>query len=310
MLPKINPVQEKNKIVNFIRSTLKNQGFTKAIIGLSGGIDSATSFYLLKETLPPENIFVALLDYFHRPDKTVNRLLQQFKIPKQNIYKISIKSAVDELIKFAGVEGKEVPVITGAKNTDSQYMSRVDANYRDKLKPTSLMHVQEDVFKPLKKIRLGPPAIASLRRLRAGNIMARVRMIILFDLAKKHNALVCGTENKTEYLLGYFTRFGDEASDIEPIKHLYKTQVYQLAKHLGVPDQIINRRPTAGLWSSQTDEGEFGFSYEEADNVLYLYSDKKISTEKIIKMGYLHAKKILAFVKKNEFKRKTPYCLY
>src|SRR3989338_9674667 len=115
-----------------------------------------------------------------------------------------------------------------------------------------------------------------IRRIRLGNIMARIRMIILFDLAKKHNALVLGTENKSEHLLGYFTRFGDAASDIEQITHLYKTQVYELAKYLKVPEEIIKAKPSAGLWNEQTDEGEFGFSYQEADQVLYQYFDQKI----------------------------------
>jgi len=146
-------------------------------------------------------------------------------------------------------------------------------------------------------------------RIRLGNIIARVRMIILFDLAKKHNALVCGTENKSEKLLGYFTRFGDAASDIEPISHLYKTQVRELANYLKLPQKIIEAKPTAGLWPGQTDEGEFGFTYQEADNVLSLYFDKKISTKKIRSLGYKNALKILAFAKKNSFKEKVPYLL-
>ncbi|MEK7102090.1 MAG: NAD(+) synthase, partial [Patescibacteria group bacterium] len=77
-----------------------------------------------------------------------------------------------------------------------------------------------------------------------------------------------GTENKTEHLLGYFTRFGDEASDIEPLRNLYKTQVYALAKELGIPEPILTKAPTAGLWEGQTDEGEFGFTYKEADKIL------------------------------------------
>ena len=146
-------------------------------------------------------------------------------------------------------------------------------------------------------------------RVRIGNIMARVRMIIIYDLAKKHNALVCGTENKSEHLLGYFTRFGDEASDIEPILHLYKTQVYQLARSLKIPEEIINAKPTAGLWTGQTDEAEFGFSYEEADQVLYLYFDQKLSLDEIKKRRFKNAIKILEFVKKNSFKHHTPYTL-
>jgi len=95
---------------------------------------------------------------------------------------------------------------------------------------------------------------------RLGNIMARVRMIILFDQAKKENALVCGTENRTEHLLGYFTRYGDVASDFEPISHLFKTQVYQLANYLQIDKNIMKRTPSADLWEGQTDEGEFGFT--------------------------------------------------
>jgi NAD+ synthase len=146
-------------------------------------------------------------------------------------------------------------------------------------------------------------------QVRLGNIMARVRMMILYDLAKKHNALVCGTENKSEYHLGYFTRFGDEASDFEPIQHLYKTQVYQLAKHLNIPEKIIDSVPTAGLFTGQTDEKDFGFSYEEADGVLNLYFDRKKSLSEIISLGYPNAKKIIARVSSNSFKHCLPYVI-
>ena len=128
-------------------------------------------------------------------------------------------------------------------------------------------------------------------------------------LAKQLNCLVLGTENKTEYLLGYFTRFGDEASDIEPIQHLYKTQVYELAKYLKVPEEIIKATPSAGLWSGQTDEGEFGFSYQEADPVLYLYFEKKQTVEEIKKLGCKKAQKIIDFALQNSFKHEVPYTL-
>ncbi len=146
-------------------------------------------------------------------------------------------------------------------------------------------------------------------QVRLGNIMARIRMTIVYDLAKKYKALVCGTENKSEYYLGYFTRFGDEASDIEPIRHLYKTQVYQLANYLGVPKNIINQPPTAGLWLGQTDEKELGFSYNEADLILYLYFDKKLSLTEIKKRGFSNADKVITYALKNRFKHDTPYHL-
>lgn len=141
-------------------------------------------------------------------------------------------------------------------------------------------------------------------QIRLGNIMARVRMIILYDLARKNNALVCGTENKSEFYLGYFTRFGDEASDFEPIRHLYKTQVYQLAKHLNIPPKILRLKPTAGLWPGQTDEKEFGFSYKEADRVLNLYLDTK---QPLSKIKSPNAKKIITRMQKNLFKHTSPY---
>jgi NAD+ synthase len=148
----------------------------------------------------------------------------------------------------------------------------------------------------------------SLSRVRIGNIMARVRMIILFDLAKQLEALVCGTENKSEKLLGYFTRFGDAASDLEPISHLYKTQVYQLAKYLKVPETIIEQKPSADLWDKQTDENDFGFTYQEADQVLYLTHDRGQDIN-IIKKGLPNAEKIINRYKNNQFKQKTPYFL-
>lgn len=142
---------------------------------------------------------------------------------------------------------------------------------------------------------------------RVGNVMARVRMIVAFDHAKKLNALVCGTENKTEHLLGYFTRFGDEASDIEPIQHIYKTHIIELGKFLGIPNNILDAVPSAGLWAGQTDEGEFGFSYKEADEILSLFYDEKKTVEQIEQMGFRNTKKVIEFSRKNEFKHNVPY---
>lgn len=151
----------------------------------------------------------------------------------------------------------------------------------------------------------------SIDNLRKGNIMARIRMILLYDLSKKYRALVLGTENKTEYLLGYFTRYGDEASDIEPISHLYKTQVGQLASYLGIHKKIIQKAPSAGMWSGQTDEDEMGFSYGEADQILYLYVDKKNSIEEIISLGFNKeiVEKVIKRLNINKFKHETPYCI-
>jgi NAD+ synthase len=249
----INPKQEKQKIVDFLKKTFEEQNINNAVIGLSGGIDSAASFFLLKEALPAENIHVAHLYYFKPDFAEVEKIVRQNGIPAENIHLFSIKSAVDEIVKLEQIEMDE--------------------------------------------------------KVRVGNIAARMRMIVLFDMAKKHNALVCGTENKTENLLGYFTRFGDQASDIEPLAHLYKTQVLQLAKYMGVPDVLIDQKPTAGLWHGQTDEGDFGFTYEEADQVLFLSLETKLSLKEIEKQGFTNAEKILAWQEKNLFKHQVPYSL-
>jgi NAD+ synthase len=156
------------------------------------------------------------------------------------------------------------------------------------------------------KNTIGLTSKSSNYQLRFGNIMARVRMIALYDLAKKNHALVCGTENKSEFFLGYFTRFGDEASDFEPIRHLYKTQIYQLAKHLNIPEKIIRAQPSAGLSLGQTDESDFGFSYTEADQVLDLYFDRKENVA-TISNNFPHTKNILERVNRNSFKRKLPH---
>ncbi|MCJ7826496.1 NAD+ synthase [Patescibacteria group bacterium] len=146
---------------------------------------------------------------------------------------------------------------------------------------------------------------------RKGNIIARARMIYLFDQAKKRNALVIGTENKSEHLLGYFTRFGDSASDIEPIGHLYKTQVVELASYLKVPQKIVEKPPTAGLWPEQTDEGELGFSYKDADQILSLLYDERKTVDEIVALGFDKEliEKIQTRVSKNSFKHTTPYRL-
>ncbi len=121
---------------------------------------------------------------------------------------------------------------------------------------------------------------------RRGNKMARERMTILFDQAKKLGALVLGTSNKTEILLGYSTVFGDNASSLNPLGDLYKRQVWQLSRHLGIPGQVVDKKPSADLWPGQTDEGELGFDYGTADEVLYLMFDLGLLPHEVVERGY------------------------
>lgn len=252
----IEPRKTSEEIIRFIRRIVKNTGFEKVIIGLSGGIDSSTVCALAVRAIGKNNIIGAMLpysDWQSHSIKDVWELADSLNLPRENIFKTDIKPLVDSVF--------------------------------------ATMKINDD--------------------LRKGNIMARMRMIVLYDLAKKSKALVMGTENKTEYLLGYFTRFGDEAADVEAMRQLYKTQIYQLARYLNLPKNIIQKTPSAGLWPGQTDEGEFGFTYKDADNILFLYVDKGLSETEIIKEGFYGqiVRKVLGRMRKNEFKHKLPYVI-
>lgn len=141
-----------------------------------------------------------------------------------------------------------------------------------------------------------------------GNKMARERMSILYDLSAHEGALVLGTSNKTELLLGYGTIHGDMASAINPIGDLYKTQVWALAKHLGVPDSVIDKPPSADLWEGQTDEQEMGFSYPDVDRVLYYLVDRRYQRAEILARGESAAfvDRVIELVRRSQFKRALP----
>ena len=143
-------------------------------------------------------------------------------------------------------------------------------------------------------------------RVRRGNKMARERMTILFDQSKKFGALVTGTSNKSEILLGYSTVFGDNASSLNPIGDLYKQQVWQLSRFLGVPEQVLTKRPSADLWPGQTSEGELGFEYAMADEVLYLMFDQGLTADEVVDRGYPEAvvDRIVQLERANRFKRR------
>ena len=286
--PDIDPKKETARITDFIKKTFNKTGKKHAVIAVSGGVDSTSSLFLTAKALGPQNITCLFL-----PAKTMDpihwehvlRSCKVARIPQENILTIPIGGIIQKTW--------------------------------NRIKHSSPIKPQEKGTPDRKKMN---QELAYLNRLRLANIAARSRMMLTFDQAKLRNALVVGTENQSEHLLGYFTRFGDEASDIEPIRHLYKTQVHELAKFLKVPKEIIEKLPTAGLWAGQTDEGELGFSYEEADPILFLHYEQQKSPKEIVKMlsGKTQRKtkeneqlvqKVLGHRKQMSFKQNLPYAI-
>lgn len=153
-----------------------------------------------------------------------------------------------------------------------------------------------------------PASAERVQKLRQGNKMARERMTILYDLSMSENALVLGTSNKTELLLGYGTLFGDMASAINPIGDLYKSQVWQLALDIGVPTKIVEKPPTADLWIGQTDQDEIGYSYTEIDRIFYWLVDCRTEAETVISKGFDRSfvEHIAKLLRQSQYKRRLP----
>lgn len=183
--------------------------------------------------------------------------------------------------------------------------------------PASLADAQlvaDNLGIPLQVVDITPYADGFLQsngvedKLRIGNVMARMRMVTLFDLSAKYRAIVLGTSNKTELLLGYGTWYGDLASAINPIGDLYKTQVWELSRFLGLPDRVIDKAPTADLWEGQTDEQELGWKYADIDRLLYAMVDERKSLEQLLAMGFEESfiRQAAERIRRNQFKRETP----
>ncbi|HWQ26960.1 MAG TPA: NAD+ synthase [Chlorobaculum sp.] len=145
-------------------------------------------------------------------------------------------------------------------------------------------------------------------RLRRGNVMARARMLCLYDVSARDGCLVLGTSNKTELMLGYGTMFGDMASAVNPIGDLYKTQLRGLASHLGIPSPLIDKQPSADLWEGQSDEEDLGFSYESVDMLLYMMLEERMDRDAILAEGIDAAfyDRVRKMVVRNQYKRMMP----
>ncbi|MGI6740845.1 MAG: NAD+ synthase [Brevefilum sp.] len=246
----INPQRVETTLTHFIKSELSRAGFSKALLGVSGGLDSAVSLYLCARALGPENVLAIRMPYKTSPEHTL----------------IDAQTMVDAL---------------GVRSLTVEITPVVDA----------LISKFPD-----------------MNRLRAGNIMARMRMIVLFDQSVAFNGLVVGASNKTELLLGYTTVHGDSAVAMQPLGDLFKTQVRQLARHLGVPEAVISKAPSADLWEGQTDEDDLGFTYDEVDRLLYLLIERGDSPEACIEAGFGRefVGCVVRRVRQNHFKRVMP----
>lgn len=246
----INTDLARRILTGFIRSEITRMGFSRAVIGLSGGIDSAVSCFLAAEALGGQNVLAVRMPYrTSSPD--------------------SLEDA-QRVIDATGVQSLTVEITP----------------------------MVEPLFQRF-------PDMDNMRR---GNIMARQRMIILYDQSAAFGGLVVGTGNKTEILLGYTTLYGDSACAINPIGDLYKTQLRQLAEALGVPESIRRKAPSADLWAGQTDEGELGYTYAEVDQLLYLLVDQRYTPQECIEAGFEAAfvHKVVERMRRNQFKRILP----
>jgi NAD+ synthase len=237
-------------LVRFIKDGVTNSGFTRAVLGLSGGVDSAVVAALAANALGPENVLGILMP--HRQ---------------------SSAAATDDALAVVGA--------TGIRHEKVDITPIVDGFLE---------------------------AAGATERVRSGNVMARARMIVLYDRSARDASLVLGTSNKTEIMLGYGTLHGDLASALNPIGDLYKTYLWQLAEHLGVPERIVRKAPTADLWEGQTDEAELGFTYREADRLLYLMVDERRSDEELAAAGFSpeFVAGVRDRVRRFQFKRQPP----
>jgi len=244
-------------------------------------------------------------------EEDVEKFLTKF-IQKE-LYKFNIKKAVFGL--SGGLDSTVIAFLAsralGASNVTGMIMPYGDSFQKDVEEAEDIAHtlgIHSETIDISPSVDAFYSRYPTKKRVLIGNKMARERMSILYDFSARQNALILGTSNKTELLLGYGTIHGDMACAINPIGDLYKTQVWQLGRHLGVPANILNKAPTAGLWDGQTDEDDLGLSYDKIDKILLQLIDKKKSPDELISFGF--AKKnvdtIINMIKNSEFKRRMP----
>lgn len=230
------------KIIEFIREIVKNSSSEGIVLGLSGGIDSALAAALCSKAIDPEKVNAV---FFYESEAGKFEDNTDFKDASEIVKKTGIVFTTIDI----------TPIMNGLSSTlKTVWMSETKKSEKN-----------QNIFEQ--------------SQISLGNIKARIRMAILYNIANQTGSLVCGTKNKSEYLTGYFTKYGDGAVDFEPIADLYKTEVWELSKHLEIPKNIINKKPTAGFSPGQTDEDDLGMSYEKLDTILKKLENKKINEE-------------------------------
>lgn len=251
--------------------------------------------------------------------------MRELEIEPKKVSEILIRFIADELRKAGfqkvvlglsgGIDSSTVAYLSkeavGAQNVWAIWMPSKATQPGSEKDAEEVVRILDINIKVIPIISMMAPyegLFPEMDRVRKGNVMARQRMIILYDQSQALGALVCGSSNKTELLLGYGTIYGDIACAFNPIGDLYKTQVRQLAEYLGVPKNIRERTPSAELWDGQTDEGELGVKYEEVDRLLYYMVDKGYNEERLLELKFQKdfIEKVRARVKGSEFKRRLP----
>jgi NAD+ synthase len=310
-----------NQLENFIRSEVK-ENFRKngVVIGLSGGLDSSVTAALSVKSLGPENVLGLILPEKESSPKSENlakSLANELGIKTETIDMTSILDAFNIYDIRENVVKKYFNSFT--KGCTYRLVVSRDAVIKGGLR-IPFLEIQDNK-KLIHKFRLTPSDFSTLSS--ATSIKHRSRMSMLYFFAEQNNLAVLGSTNKSEYVQGYFVKYGDGGVDLEPIQNLYKTQVFQLAHHLKIPVDIINRKASPDTWSLEvTDEDFFyGINYETLDIILHAKENdvplanitKLVNMSKLINLDQLQVKNLISYLEKRWnstlHMRKTPSSL-